>query len=152
LARDSPPRRVTIPKPSCPRHATIDPSGPPRYPPGAVRREECDHLRNIAKLPHMAKRSPFLTVVSQQRLRRGLAGVRQIVETVDENMHHTGGLSRARLHDLTGFQARLAAKMALHNLCLRCNAQVGRPSLARGLGRLVTWHYLTPSVALREYT
>jgi hypothetical protein len=63
-------------------------------------------------------------------LRRWRAGVRQIVETVDEKVHHTFGLSRERPHALSGFQARLAAKMALHNCCIWVNAQLGRPSLA----------------------
>jgi hypothetical protein len=39
------------------------------------------------------------------RMRRWLAGVRQIVETVYDKVHHTFGLSRERPHDLTGFQA-----------------------------------------------
>lgn len=53
-----------------------------------------------------------------KRLRRWLAGVRQIVATVYEHIHHTVGLDRERPHDLTGLQARLAAKMALHNCCI----------------------------------
>jgi hypothetical protein len=51
-------------------------------------------------------------------LRRWLAGVRQIVETVYEKLAHTFRLDRERPHDLSGFQARLAAKMALHNFCV----------------------------------
>jgi hypothetical protein len=43
---------------------------------------------------------------------------------------HAFGLSRERPHDLTGFQARLAAKMALHNFCSWFNEQVGRPTRA----------------------
>src|SRR5262249_10311227 len=43
---------------------------------------------------------------------------------------HTSDLNRERPHDLTGFQARLATKMTLHNFCLWVNEQVGRPSLA----------------------
>jgi hypothetical protein len=72
-----------------------------------------------------------------KRLRRWLAGVRQIVETVDENIPHTFGLNRERPHALTGFQARLAAKMALHNFGMWFNEQVGRPSLA--FADLVDW-------------
>jgi DDE family transposase len=64
-----------------------------------------------------------------KRMRRWLAGVRQIVETVYDKVHHAFGLSRERPHDLTGFQARLAAKLALHNCCIWLNAQLGRPSL-----------------------
>ena len=50
-----------------------------------------------------------------KRLRRWLAGVRQIVETVYEKLHHPFRLDRERPHDLSGLQARVAAKMALHN-------------------------------------
>jgi Transposase DDE domain len=72
-----------------------------------------------------------------KRARRWLAGVRQIVETVDDKRHHPFGLSRERPHDLSGFQARLAAKLALHNFCIWFNMQLGRPSLA--FADLVDW-------------
>jgi hypothetical protein len=72
-----------------------------------------------------------------KRLRRRAAGVRQIVEAVYEKVHHTFGLSRERPHDLTGFQARLAARMALHNFCIWFNEQLSRPSLA--FADLVDW-------------
>jgi hypothetical protein len=65
-----------------------------------------------------------------KRARHGLAGVRQIVETVYDKVHHTFGLPCERPHALTGFQARLAAKMALHTFCIWLNEQLGRPSLA----------------------
>ena len=70
-------------------------------------------------------------------LRRGRAGVRQIVETVDEKLWHTCRLDRERPHDLSGFQARVAAKMALHNFCMWFNGQLGRPLLA--FTDLVDW-------------
>jgi hypothetical protein len=70
-------------------------------------------------------------------LRRWLAGVRQIVETVYEKLAHTFRLDRERPHDLSGFQARLAAKMALHNFCIWLNEQLGRPRLA--FTDLVDW-------------
>jgi hypothetical protein len=70
-------------------------------------------------------------------LRRWLAGVRQIVETVYEKLWHTFRLDRERPHDLSGFQARLAAKVALHNFCLWLNEQLGRPRLA--FADLVAW-------------
>ena len=63
-------------------------------------------------------------------LRRWLAGIRQIVETVFEKLHHAFGLDRERPHQLDGFQTRLAAKAALHNFCIWLNRQQGRPSLA----------------------
>jgi hypothetical protein len=72
-----------------------------------------------------------------KRLRRWLAGVRQIVETVYEKLWQTFRLERERPHDLSGFQARVAAKMALHNFCLWLNAQLGRPRLA--FADLVNW-------------
>ena len=65
-----------------------------------------------------------------RRLRRWLAGVRQMVETVYEKLHHTFRLDRERPHELSGFQARLAAKIALHNFCIWLHAQLGRPRLA----------------------
>lgn len=79
---------------------------------------------------------------SKQR-RRGLARVCQIVATVYDNIHHTVGLDRERPHDLTGLQARLAAKMALHDCCIWFNEQVGRPSLA--FADLVDWQHGTIS-------
>jgi len=72
-----------------------------------------------------------------KRLRRWLAGVRQIVETVYEKLWHTFRLDRERPHDLSGFQARLAAKIALHNFCIGLNEQLGRPRLA--FADLVAW-------------
>jgi hypothetical protein len=82
--------------------------------------------------PKRSSRQPW-----SKRLRRWLAGVRQIVETVSEKVHHSFRLSRERPHDLTGFQARLAAKMTLHNFCIWLNEQLGRPSLA--FADLVDW-------------
>jgi hypothetical protein len=72
-----------------------------------------------------------------KRLRRWLAGVRQIVETVYEKLWHTFRLDRERPHDLRGFQARVAAKMALHNFCIWVNEHLGRPRLA--FADLVNW-------------
>jgi hypothetical protein len=72
-----------------------------------------------------------------RRWRRWLAGRRQIVETVIGALLHTFRLDRERPHALAGLQARLAAKMALHNFCLWLNAQLGRPQLA--FADLVDW-------------
>jgi hypothetical protein len=63
-------------------------------------------------------------------LRRWLAGVRQIVETVYDKLQHTFRLDRERPHALSGLQARLAAKIALHNFCMWLHEQLGRPQLA----------------------
>ena len=69
--------------------------------------------------------------------RRWLAGIRQIVETVYDKLFHTWRLDRERPHDLSGFQARLAAKIALHNFCIWLHEQLGRPRLA--FTDLVAW-------------
>lgn len=65
-----------------------------------------------------------------KRLRRWLAGIRQIVETVYDKLLNTFGLHRERPHDLSGLRARLAARVALHNFCICLNEQLGRPRLA----------------------
>ena len=70
-------------------------------------------------------------------LRRWHASLRQIVETVNDKLHNVFRLGRERPHDLTGFQARLAAKVALHNFCIWLNQQLGRPLLA--FADLVAW-------------
>ncbi len=69
--------------------------------------------------------------------RRWLAGHRQIVETVAGALRHTFRLDRERPHALAGLQARLAAKMALHNFCLWLNGQLGRLDLA--FADLIDW-------------
>ncbi|MFO7272762.1 MAG: transposase, partial [Sphaerobacter thermophilus] len=70
-------------------------------------------------------------------VRRWVARHRQIVETVIGRLLHTFGLERERPHTLAGFQARLAAKVALHNLCCWLNRQQERPLLA--VANLITW-------------
>jgi len=70
-------------------------------------------------------------------LRRWRAGGRQIVETVDDKLAPTFRLDRERPHDLRGFWARWAAKMALHNFCLWLHEPLGRPRLA--FADLVNW-------------
>lgn len=69
--------------------------------------------------------------------RRWLAGLRQIVETVNGCLHHGFRLNRERPHDLSGFNARLSAKVALHNFCIWFNEQLGRPCLA--FADLIDW-------------
>lgn len=63
-------------------------------------------------------------------LRRWLASIRQIVETVYQALNNTFRLCRERPHELSGFQARLAGKMALHNFCIWLNRKLGRPLLS----------------------
>src|SRR3712207_3826910 len=65
-----------------------------------------------------------------KRLRRWVAGIRQIVESVYDKLFNTFGLWRERPHDMTGLRARLAARVALHNFCIWLNDQLGRPRLA----------------------
>jgi hypothetical protein len=69
--------------------------------------------------------------------RRWLAGIRQIVETVNEKLHHTFRLQRERPHEWSGLQTRLTAKIALHNFCIWFNQQAGRPNLA--FADLIDW-------------
>jgi hypothetical protein len=69
--------------------------------------------------------------------RRLHAGLRQIVETVNDKLHHIFRLDTERPHCLTGFQARLAASVALHNVCIWLNRQYGRKDLE--FADLLTW-------------
>jgi Transposase DDE domain len=69
--------------------------------------------------------------------RRWLAGLRQIVETVNEKLLHSFRLERERPHTLAGFRARLAAMIALHNYCIWLNLHLGRPRLA--FADLIDW-------------
>jgi hypothetical protein len=65
-----------------------------------------------------------------KHLRRWIAGIRQIVESVYEKLFNTFGLWRERPHELEGLRSRLAARMALHNFCIWLNDQLSRPRLA----------------------
>jgi hypothetical protein len=47
----------------------------------------------------------------------GSSSLREIIESGNSKRLNTFGLDRERPHDLTGFQARLAAKVGLHNVC-----------------------------------
>ena len=83
------------------------------------------HHAQVISPPTRRSRHPW-----PKPLRRWLASIRQIVETVYDKLHNALRLGRERPHDLTGFQARLAAKAALHNFCIWLNQQLGRPNLA----------------------
>lgn len=61
--------------------------------------------------------------------RRAHAGRRQIIESVFDHLLNTFRLSRERPHHLSGLQARLAAKIALHNVCHWLNRQHGHQPL-----------------------
>jgi len=91
-----------------------------------------DYGASVICLPKRNSLKPW-----PRRLRRFVAGVRQIIETVNAKLHHTFGLSRERPHTLEGAQARVAAKAALHNFCIWLNRQLGRPGLA--FADLVDW-------------
>jgi len=65
-----------------------------------------------------------------KRLRRWVASIRQIVESVYDKLFTTFGLWRERPHQLSGLGARLRARMALHNFSIWLNDQLGRPRLA----------------------
>jgi hypothetical protein len=81
-----------------------------------------------ARLIHPPKRNsrkPW-----SKRLRRWVAGIRQIVESVYDKLFNAFGLWQERPHELSGLRARLAARVALHNFCIWLNEQLGRPRLA----------------------
>ncbi len=65
-----------------------------------------------------------------KRLRRWVAAIRQVVETVYEKLFNTFGLWRERPHELEGLRARLAARVALHNFCIWLSDRLSRPRLA----------------------
>ncbi len=65
-----------------------------------------------------------------KHLRRWIASIRQIVESVYDKLFNTFGLWRERPHELEGLRARLAARVALHNFCIWLNDQLDRPRLA----------------------
>jgi len=81
-----------------------------------------------ARIVHPPKRNSHAPW--PKRLRRWLAGIRQIVETVYDKLLNAFGLHRERPHELSGVRARLAARVALHNFCIWLNEQLGRPRLA----------------------
>jgi len=70
-------------------------------------------------------------------LRRWLASPREIIETVNDKLLNTFRLARERPHDVSGFTARLAAKVGLHNFCIWLNGQLGRAPLA--FADLIDW-------------
>ncbi len=70
-------------------------------------------------------------------LRRWLASIRQLVETSIGHLQRWFDLGEDRPHALSGFRARLAAKMALHNFCIWLNRKLGRADLA--FAGLIDW-------------
>jgi hypothetical protein len=84
-----------------------------------------DYDSQVIGRPRRTGRHPW-----PKPLRRWLAGLRQIVETTFEKLDNLFRLAKERPHALAGFQARLAAKVALHNFCFWLNHHLDRPSLA----------------------
>jgi hypothetical protein len=72
-----------------------------------------------------------------KRLRRWVAGIRQIVESVDDKLFNSFGLYRERPHDMAGLRARLAGRVALHNFCIWLNERLGGPRLT--FANLLDW-------------
>ena len=60
-----------------------------------------------------------------------------MIESVCAKLLNTFRLARERPHALTGFQARLAAKIGLHNFCIWVNEHLQRPPLA--FADLIDW-------------
>ena len=95
-------------------------------------------LRRGAKLTPVIARTahiihppkPNSRKVWSKRLRRWVASIRQIAESVYDKLFDTFGLWRERPHKLEGLRVRLAARVALHNFCIWRNDQLGRPRLA----------------------
>lgn len=92
---------------------------------GVNRRRPCEENAVVIHPPRRNSRHPW-----PRRLHRELSRLRQVVETVFAKLTHTFRLDRERPHDLSGFRARLAAKVALHNFCHWLNRGLGRPALA----------------------
>jgi hypothetical protein len=67
---------------------------------------------------------------ARKPLRRRVASIRQVVETVYDKLFNAFGLWRERPHELEGLRAPLAARVALHNFCIWLNDRLGRPRLA----------------------
>jgi len=66
-----------------------------------------------AQLIHPPKRNSRKPWSKQ--LRKWIAGIRQVVESVYDKLFNIFGLWRERPHDLQGLRARLASRVALHN-------------------------------------
>ena len=66
-----------------------------------------------------------------KQLRKWIAGIRQVVESVYDKLFNIFGLWRERPHDpRVSRWARLASRVALHNFCIWLNDQLGRPRLS----------------------
>src|SRR6266568_176993 len=98
-----------------------------------VHRRVCRALADLVTPPHQRSKQ----IHWPKALRRWLASIRQIIESVNDKLLNTFRLARERPHDLTGFQARVAAKVSLHNFCSWFNLHLGRAPLA--FAELLAW-------------
>ena len=89
------------------------------------RRWQQSYGARVIHPPKRNSRKPW-----SKRLRRWVAGIRQIVESVYDKLFNAFGLWRERPHELDGLRARLAARVALHNFCIWLNDRLGRPRMA----------------------
>jgi hypothetical protein len=72
--------------------------------------------RSCSEVLHTPKRNskkPW-----SKRLRRWIAGIGQIVETVYDKLFNAFGLWQERPREIGGLRTRLAARVALHNFCI----------------------------------
>jgi hypothetical protein len=65
-----------------------------------------------------------------KQVRRWFAHHRQTIESIHNRLIHPFRLDLERPHHLTGFTARLAAKVGLHNFCIYLCRQLGLPPLS----------------------
>jgi hypothetical protein len=65
------------------------------------------------------------------------ASLRQMVETVQEQLLNAFRLAKERPHEMRGFFARLSAKVVLHNFCAWVNRSLGRGLLQ--VADLIGW-------------
>jgi hypothetical protein len=84
-----------------------------------------EYAAELIHPPKRNSRKPW-----SKRLRKWIAGISQVVESVYDKLFNIFGLWRERPHDLQGLRARLASRVALHNFCIWLNDQLGRPRLS----------------------
>ena len=85
------------------------------------RRWATDHAAVVVSPPQSDSKRAW-----PKRLRTWLAGIRQVIEAVNDRLLFGCGLDRERPHALDGLQARLAAAVGLHNACCWLNRKLGR--------------------------
>lgn len=69
--------------------------------------------------------------------KRWLAGIRQVIEAVNDRLLFSCGLDRERPHSLDGLHARFAAAVGLHNVCCWLNHRSDRGLLQ--VADLIEW-------------